>query len=81
MTPSRFLAKVILWLMAALVLFPLLWTVLGAFKQTVDLLTPVPKLFFTPTLDNIVYVLSRQSVLQALINSIVVSCASVVIGR
>lgn len=80
MTPSRLFAKAILWLMAALVLFPLLWTVLGAFKQTVDLLTPVPKLIFAPTLDNIVYVLSRQSVLQALINSVVVSCVSVVIG-
>lgn len=80
MTLSRILAKTVLWLMAALVLFPLLWTVLGAFKQTVDLLTPVPRLFFAPTLDNIIYVLSRQSVLQALINSVVVSCASVVIG-
>ena len=75
MTLSRILAKAVLWLMAALVLFPLLWTVLGAFKQTVDLLTPVPRLFFAPTLDNIVYVLSRPSVLQALINSVVVSCA------
>lgn len=80
MTQSRVFAKAVLWLMAAIVLFPLLWTFVSAFKQTIDLLTPVPKLIFTPTLDNIVYVLSRQSVLNALINSVVVSCASVLIG-
>ena len=80
MTATRLFARAFLWFMAAIVLFPVLWTMLSAFKQTVDLLTPTPKLFFTPTLENIAYVLGRESVLRALINSILICGASVIIG-
>jgi multiple sugar transport system permease protein len=80
MTAKRFIARAFLYLMAAVVLFPVFWTLLSAFKQTVDLLTPTPKLFFTPTLENLAYVLGRDSVLQALINSILICGASVLIG-
>jgi multiple sugar transport system permease protein len=80
MTAQRFIARAFLYLMAAVVLFPVFWTLLSAFKQTVDLLTPTPKLFFTPTLENLAYVLGRDSVLQALINSILICGASVLIG-
>jgi multiple sugar transport system permease protein len=80
MTAQRFIARAFLYMMAAVVLFPVFWTLLSAFKQTVDLLTPTPKLFFTPTLENLAYVLGRDSVLQALINSILICGASVLIG-
>jgi multiple sugar transport system permease protein len=80
MTAKRFIARAFLYLMAAVVLFPVFWTLLSAFKQTVDLLTPTPKLFFTPTLENLAYVLGRESVLQALINSILICGASVLVG-
>jgi multiple sugar transport system permease protein len=80
MTAQRFIARAFLYLMAAVVLFPVFWTLLSAFKQTVDLLTPTPKLFFTPTWENLAYVLGRDSVLQALINSILICGASVLIG-
>lgn len=80
MTASRFIARSFLWLMAALILFPVFWTLLSAFKQNVDLLTPTPKLLFTPTIDNVAYVLGRASVLQALINSVVICSVSVLIG-
>jgi multiple sugar transport system permease protein len=80
MTTKQFIGRAVLYLMAAIVLFPVLWTLLSAFKQNVDLLTPTPKLLFTPTLENLSYVLGRDSVLQALINSILICGASVLIG-
>jgi multiple sugar transport system permease protein len=80
MSVSRHFGRAILLLMALIVLFPVLWTLLSAFKQNVDLLTPTPKLIFTPTLENIAYVLGRPSVLQALLNSLLICSASVVIG-
>jgi multiple sugar transport system permease protein len=80
MTLSRFVGRTFLWIMAAVVLFPVFWTLLSAFKQNVDLLTPTPKILFTPTLENLTYVLGRASVLQALINSILICSASVLVG-
>jgi multiple sugar transport system permease protein len=80
MNLSRRLGQAFLLLMALLVLFPLFWTTLNAFKENVDILTRTPKFVFEPVLDNIVYVLSRPSVLQALMNSLVICLTSVAIG-
>jgi multiple sugar transport system permease protein len=80
MTAPRFFGRIVLFAMAGIVLFPVFWTLLSAFKQNVDLLTPTPRLFFTPTLDNIAYVLGRPSVLQALINSLIICGVSVLVG-
>lgn len=80
MTATRIFGRIVLFAMAGIVLFPVFWTLLSAFKQNVDLLTPTPKLFFTPTLDNIAYVLGRPSVLQALINSLIICGVSVLVG-
>lgn len=74
------IAQFILWIAAAIVLIPLLWTALNAFKQDVDLLVQTPKLFFTPILDNVEYVLTRRSVVSGLTNSVIVSLTSVGIG-
>ncbi len=76
----RVLSQIVIWAMAALVGLPVAWTLLNAFKLNVDILTPTPKLFFTPVLDNLAYVLGRDSVLQALSNSLIVCGVSVVIG-
>ncbi|MCW5706866.1 carbohydrate ABC transporter permease [Shinella sp.] len=73
-------STLIIWFLAAIVVLPIVWTVLNAFKLNADLLTPTPKLIFEPVLDNVLYVLGRDSVLQALINSLIVCGASVVVG-
>jgi multiple sugar transport system permease protein len=57
-----------------------LWTLLNAFKNRVDIVTPVPLIIFQPTLDNLLYVLGRDSVALGLTNSVLVSGASVLIG-
>tara|TARA_B110000208_G_C11789452_1_gene436900 strand:- start:1532 stop:2338 length:807 start_codon:yes stop_codon:yes gene_type:complete len=75
-----FLARAVLALMAAIVLVPLVWTVLNAFKENVDLLTSTPQIFFTPVLDNVAYVLGRESVFHALANSVIVCLTAVIIG-
>lgn len=43
---------------SALYAFPVLWVVLTAFKERVDIFAQPPKLFFTPTLDNFARVFS-----------------------
>lgn len=61
-------------------LLPILWTTLGAFKQLSDIVTPVPKLFFTPTLENFAVILGNPLIRDGLINSILVVGVSVLIG-
>ncbi|RSD22079.1 carbohydrate ABC transporter permease [Amycolatopsis eburnea] len=45
------------WVVAILFVFPLLWLILTAFKQEADAYTDPPKLFFSPTFDQIANVL------------------------
>lgn len=80
MSLSRHIGRAFLFLMAFMVLFPLFWTALNAFKENADILTRTPKFLFTPVMDNVIYVLSRPAVLQALINSLVICLVSVAIG-
>jgi multiple sugar transport system permease protein len=77
---SKSLGRGVVAIAALLVIVPLLWTLLSAFKNRVDIVTPTPMLFFTPTLDNVLYVLQRESVRAGLINSVIVSGCSVLIG-
>jgi multiple sugar transport system permease protein len=78
--PSQWIARFILALVAAMAVIPVLWTLINAFKNRVDIVTAVPLFIFTPTLDNFTYVLGRESVLAGLVNSVVVSGMSVLIG-
>jgi sorbitol/mannitol transport system permease protein len=47
------------WLIAVLFVFPLVWMVLTAFKQEADAYTDPPRLFFTPTFEQLAGVLER----------------------
>jgi multiple sugar transport system permease protein len=78
--PSRLIGKTILWLAAFSAVFPVVWTVINAFKNRVDIVTPVPLFIFTPTLDNFTYVLGRESVAAGLVNSVLIAGGSVLIG-
>ncbi len=77
---ARMIGRVVLWFFALCIILPLAWTLLNAFKVNADLLTAVPKVFFDPTLDNIAYVLGRDSVFGALWNSLVVCLSAVTLG-
>jgi multiple sugar transport system permease protein len=77
---GRFIGRFLLALAAFSAVFPFLWTALNAFKNRVDIVTPTPLFFFTPTLDNFAYVLGRGSVFQGLVNSLIISGSAVAIG-
>jgi multiple sugar transport system permease protein len=77
---GRTAGQIILGLAAFSAVFPMFWTVLNAFKNRVDIVTPTPLFIFTPTLDNFAYVLGRESVFSGLVNSVLISGAAVAIG-
>jgi multiple sugar transport system permease protein len=80
MKVSTLVLRALLFVAAALVVLPLLWTLLNAFKTNADLLVSTPKLVFQPVLDNISYVLNRRSVARALTNSVIICSTAVALG-
>jgi len=77
---TRILALLVIALAMATALFPIVWAVLNALKDRVDIVTAVPKFLFTPTLDNFAYIVTRRSVQVGLVNSVLVSACAVGIG-
>ncbi|MDQ1850119.1 carbohydrate ABC transporter permease [Gemmobacter fulvus] len=77
---STLLLRLLLVLAGLIVVLPLLWTLLNAFKTNADLLVSTPKLIFTPVWDNMDYVLNRRSVARALVNSLVICSWAVGLG-
>lgn len=76
----RNLGKALVALLVLIALTPILWTALGAFKELRDIVTPVPKLFFTPTLENFRTILGNPTIRDGLVNSVIVVGVSVSIG-
>lgn len=76
----RILARAAVALLVLVALTPILWTALGAFKQLRDIVTPVPKLFFTPTLENFATILGNPTIRDGLFNSVIVVAVAVGIG-
>ncbi len=80
MNLGRIISRIVLCIAAFLAVFPLVWTAISALKHNVDIMTRVPKVVFTPTLDNITYILDRASVMTGLKNSIIACGSAVLIG-
>lgn len=77
---SRIIGKSILFAVVLIIVLPLIWTVMNALKENVDIRTLTPRIFFDPTFEHIAYVLERKSVANALINSLWICVSAVVIG-
>jgi len=77
---SKLAAWAIIGFVVFLAVFPLYWTLLSGFKDRVDIVTTTPVFIFKPTLDNFKYVFERASVRGALVNSIIITGSSVLIG-
>ncbi len=71
---------ILLWLVAIIFFLPIAWIILGAFKTKEQLLTIPPKWIFTPTLDNIIGLYTRQNVPTYLLDSILISALAVIIA-
>lgn len=77
---GNLLAQLFLGLVALMAVVPVLWTLINSFKYRVDIVTDTPKLFFTPTLDNYLYILGRESLLGGVLNSLSIVGSAVLIG-
>lgn len=83
MVPSigrRVLRTGIFVILLFVALFPMLWTVLGAFKNLRDIVTSTPKFLFTPTLSNFQTVLEEPSILAGLKNSAIIVGSAILIS-
>jgi len=82
--PNReILQKAILYVLIAIVLsimlLPIVWMGLTAFKSERDVLSIPPKIVFTPTIENFNYVFEKSNIIKGLVNSLIVSIAVIVI--
>lgn len=80
MTKSMGASRLLLAVLVLFALFPVFWTMLNSLKHLVDIVTPVPKFFFTPTFENFAYVFSRPKVQVGLQNSVMIVGSAVLIG-
>lgn len=77
---GRILAYIALAILVFIAVFPVIWTIMNSLKSLVDIVTPVPKFWFTPIWDNYQYVLGRSKVQEGLYNSTVIVGTAVIIG-
>jgi len=68
------------WLVTLLIVFPLIWLFLTAFKTELQAIAVPPELFFTPTFENFHEVQARSDYLLYARNSVVTSVLSTLIG-
>jgi sorbitol/mannitol transport system permease protein len=68
------------WAVTLLLVFPLIWLVLTAFKTEQQAIAIPPQLFFTPTLESFAEVNVRSDYLQYAKNSVITSVLSTVLG-
>src|SRR4051794_39105831 len=84
MNPSTLVPLVVrtvsAWTVTLLLVFPLLWLFLTAFKTELQAIHVPPDLVFTPTLENFVEVQRRSDYLLYAKNSLVTSVLSTVLG-
>ncbi|QUS35234.1 carbohydrate ABC transporter permease [Falsirhodobacter algicola] len=81
-TPQRkALVTVVAWLIAFLIFFPILWTILTSFKTEIDAISIPPKfLNFHWTLENYATVQERSDYFQHFMNSVIISVGSTVLA-
>ncbi len=68
------------WGITLIVVFPLIWLVITAFKTEQQAIAVPPELFFTPTLESFAEVNLRSDYLQYAKNSVITSVVSTILG-
>jgi multiple sugar transport system permease protein len=63
-----------------ILVLPIAWTFLSAFKSRTEVAALPPRLFFTPTLDNFVELFGRNDFLHNTLNSLIVATGSTLLG-
>jgi multiple sugar transport system permease protein len=77
---GKVVTALVLVVIVVYAVFPIAWTLLNSFKDLRDIITPVPKLIFRPTLQNYQLVVRISDISAALLRSLIVSSSSVVLG-
>lgn len=77
---ALFVRTVAAWLAALLIVFPLIWLVLTAFKTEQQAIAIPPQLFFSPTLASFAEVNLRSDYLHFARNSVITSVLSTLLG-
>jgi multiple sugar transport system permease protein len=77
---NRIILSFVLSIFILVAISPIFWTLLNSFKILKDILTPVPKIFFRPTLENYIAILNATALKKALLSSVIVATSSVIIG-
>jgi sorbitol/mannitol transport system permease protein len=78
---QRVRVTILAWVVAFLIFFPILWTVITSFKSELDAIAMPPKfLFFNWTLENYVEILQRSNYLKFAFNSVVLSIGANLVG-
>ena len=68
------------WVITLLIVFPLIWLVLTAFKTEQQAIAIPPQLFFTPTMESFAEVNVRSDYLLYARNSVITSLVSTLLG-
>ncbi len=68
------------WGITLLVVFPLIWLVLTAFKTEQQAISVPPQIFFTPTMESFAEVNLRSDYLHYAMNSVITSFVSTILG-
>lgn len=77
----KLVVSAVAWLLALLLFFPILWTVLTSFKTEADAVAIPPKfLFFDWTMENYAEVWERTNYVRHFSNSVIISLGASVIG-
>jgi sorbitol/mannitol transport system permease protein len=72
---------ILAWVVAFLIFFPILWTILTSFKSELDAIAMPPKfLFFNWTLENYIDVQQRSNYFKFAFNSVVLSIGANLVG-
>src|SRR6185503_7647531 len=74
------LRTVAAWGVTLLIVFPLIWLVLTAFKTEQQAIAVPPQLFFTPTMESFAEVNLRSDYLLYAKNSVITSVVSTLLG-
>jgi sorbitol/mannitol transport system permease protein len=78
---QRIGVSILAWVVAFLIFFPILWTILTSFKSELDAIAMPPKfLFFNWTLENYAEVQQRSNYLKFAFNSVVLSIGANLVG-
>ncbi len=77
---TLFIRTVFAWLLTLLLVFPLIWLLITAFKTELQAIAVPPELFFTPTMENFTEVNVRSDYWLYARNSLVTSVLSTLLG-